>query len=99
MVVLYLLYSIHSATVFDAIQKRGCHAATRTGTVAPTVAASRVGSVITHRESATVRGRAGAGVSILPPEYDFVALREDEEEGGGVGDKAAEASAPAAASR
>jgi hypothetical protein len=98
MVVVYLLYSIHAATVFDAIQKRGCHAATRTGTVAPTVAASRVGSVITHRESATVRGRAGAGVSILPPEYDFVALREDEEEGGGgAGDKAMEA--PAAAAR
>jgi amino acid permease len=91
MIAIYLLYSIHAATIFDALQQRGCAAATTAaGTVTGSVQASRMGSVVAHRESATVRGRAGAGVSILPPEYDFVPLEEDEEEG------ARAAAAPAA---
>jgi hypothetical protein len=86
MVVLYLIYSVHAATVFDAIQGRGCDAATRLAPKAVKssegglAGTSRTGSVIAHRESELLRGRANAGVSILPPQIEFVALAEDEEE-------------------
>jgi len=98
MVAVYMLYSVHAATVFDALQNRGCAAATTAaGTVAGTVAAtrqiSRVRSVVAGRESAAVRGRAGAGVSILPPDYEFVPLEEDPEEGAAAAAKAGAAEA------
>lgn len=83
MVVIYMLYSVHAATIFDAFQQRGCHEAARAAPEEAAAAASRIGSVVVNRESTTVRGRAGAGVSILPPEYEFVALDDDDEEEGG----------------
>jgi hypothetical protein len=90
MVVVYMLYSVHSATVFDALQKRGCFEAAETAAAAAVLKPdelTRVGSVVAHRESVNRRGRAGAGVSILPPEYEFVEMRaeaasSDEESGG-----------------
>jgi hypothetical protein len=93
MIVVYLLYSVHAATIFDAIQQRGCVEATTAGPLPP----PRVGSVIVHRESAAVRGRAGAGVSILPPEYEFVQLPDNDEEEGGNGAGANKATTPSAA--